>query len=49
MPIFGDNTSGVDKFPCNVNRALLDQFSISENGCKQSISVFFCTNVKSLR
>lgn len=41
MPTFGDTTSGVDEFPCSGDRALMDQFAISENGTADSISLFF--------
>lgn len=41
MPTFGDTTSGVDEFPGSGDRALMDQFAISENGTADSISLFF--------
>lgn len=41
MPTFGDTTSGTDSFPGDIDRALLDRFTLSEDGTVDSLTFFF--------
>lgn len=40
MPIFGDNTAGGDEFPGATDRALLDRYTLTEDGTATSISIY---------